>query len=581
MMVTIAAAIGAPLSESSSRFVREQSASPVKWQHWDEKTLADARASGRPVYVFMGFELSELSRATCRQTFMQAEASALLNQHFVCIFVDRDEQPDLAAAIQHYLKNDKHAAGWPAHVWFTPEMQPFEGASYLPPTEEWGKPGFLKVAQQAVDAWTQDPAGARARAADAVADLGRPFEPDGFGGSTPTSASDVLGSAVENALATYDPDTAAFGEAPRTPDAELIRALLRQDSSPDAPALATLRAMARSAIRDPLDGGFFRNTADTRWHLPTFQKTLVDQARIALAYLDAARATGDLAYAEPARGALDFALTALAGPDGGFVTAQDATGEDHATYFAWTADEIDAALGADAAAFRAAHGVEPTGNISEDDDPGATYKGRNILRASWPTSPALQASAAKLLKLRAQRAALPSGSPATTGTHGLLLTALARAGEQLDEPRYREAARKLHTFIQKELSLSSGALRRWAGSSAPASPFDYAAVALGCREWARVARETEPAATADRLLAHLTQTYLDLEHGRFYASPATLRPGVFLRAPALGEALAAESLALLAGIADEAASALRRGQTALLADDSQPVAGDVILSLTP
>ncbi len=582
MVAAVASAFAAPLSESSSRFVREQSASPIKWHHWDEKVLAEARAAGRPVYVFVGSELSELSRATCRQTFMQEEAAALLNQHFVSIFVDRDEQPDLAAAIQFYLNNEKQASGWPAHVWFTPEMQPFEGAAYLPPTEEWGKPGFLKVAQQAVDAWTRDPAGARARAAQSIESLERPFELASFGDEPEAGdAAEALSGAIEGVLASFDPETAAFGETPRTPDAELLRALLRRDPSSDAPALASLRAMARSALRDPLDGGFFRNTVDARWHLPTFQKTLIDQARLALAYLDAARATGDATYAEPARGALDFTLNFLAAENGGFLAAQDGTGEAHAGYFLWTAQEIDISLGSDAAAFRTVHGVEAAGNISEENDPGATLKGRNILRAAWPTSPALQASAAKLLKLRLQRAALPAGSPATAGAQGVLLATLARAGEQLDEPRYRDAARRLHAFLQKEILLPSGELRRWAGSSAIASPVDYAAVALGFREWSRVSRDAKAAAMADGVLAHLTATYLDRDHGRFYASAEKLRPGVFLRAPAVGEPLLAESLALLAGVSGETAEALRRGQVALLADPSVSVAGDVLLSLTP
>src|SRR5690606_34791549 len=77
---------------------------------------------------------------------------------------------------------------------------------------------------------------------------------------------------------TFDSTHGGFGEAPKHPDPELLRLLLQQeDEASREAALTTLRKIAASAVRDPLDGGFFRYATDTEWRLPYFQKTLADQ----------------------------------------------------------------------------------------------------------------------------------------------------------------------------------------------------------------------------------------------------------------------------------------------------------------
>ena len=94
-----------------------------------------------------------------RQTFANPEAAQWLNQQFVCVIVDREEHPGLAALYRAYVEDVKQLSGWPLNIWLTPELQPFEGAAYLSPSEDWGRPGFLKQAKQAQDAWVGGPGG--------------------------------------------------------------------------------------------------------------------------------------------------------------------------------------------------------------------------------------------------------------------------------------------------------------------------------------------------------------------------------------------------------------------------------------
>ncbi len=314
------------LAASSSEFVRAQAASGMKWHLWDAATLAQAKQQNKSVYVFIGSPLSELTRATINQTFASEKTVEWLNENFFCLFVDADAQPDVAAFGQHFINSVKQLRGQPVHLWLTPDtLQPYDGANYLPPSEEWGKPGFLKAARAAHDTWTVDPARARALAAEAI-DMMRLPSVDT---SAPLDIEAKLVAATKAWVAAADPVHGGFGTAPKLPEPELIRFLLTRGDEARAVAIKAARALVNGALRDPVDGGFYRRCIDEAWKEPYFQKTLIDQARIALALFDAADAAKDDKLRTAGIGALDFVLKELRNPDSTFAAALDGTLEEH------------------------------------------------------------------------------------------------------------------------------------------------------------------------------------------------------------------------------------------------------------
>ena len=87
---------------------------------------------------------------------------------------------------------------------------------------------------------------------------------------------------------------------------------------PRASAVAdrALAAMARSELRDPVEGGFFRYATRGDWTVPHYERMLTDNAQLLEVALDA----GD---ADTARGIARFLLDVLQQPAGGFGAAQD------------------------------------------------------------------------------------------------------------------------------------------------------------------------------------------------------------------------------------------------------------------
>jgi uncharacterized protein YyaL (SSP411 family) len=562
-----------------SAFLRTFADSPVDWMKWGEPAFDRARRERKPVFVFMGQFTSELARAMRLQTFANLKTAQWLNQQFVCVVVDREERPDLAALYQAYIEDVRQLNGWPLNLWLTPELVPYDGAAYLSPSEEWGQPGFLKQAKQAIDAWVGDPAGCRRRAAEAIAQLKAPAQSTSNPWTAERSAL-RLSAGADAWRDNFDPSHGGFSEPPKTPEPELARFLLRRTPADRDAALKTLRALAESAVRDPLDGGFFRYASDVAWHLPYPQKALSDQARVALAFLDAAEGADTRSFEQCARGALDFALGRLGRRDGTFASALDATGPTYAGYYAWSEAEIDRALGGDSAAFKRAHGVESGGNVPPTDDPSGLYASKNLLRACAVTDAKLAADAARLLALRDQRPAPLRDERATTGSQGLMLAALARAAEQLHDSRYLAAAKKtLGALKRAHPKASEGGLGRLEGSPEPAAAIDYAGLALGCRLYAHASGDKAAGTLADRLLARLDANYFDPIARRYFGAPRALGPGLFTRPLAWAEPEAPESLTLLAGPSPDRARALAGGLLDSLEEASAQAPGDQLLAL--
>lgn len=553
----------------------------VRWHGWGTELPEVARREAKPIYVFAGSRLNELSRATVRQSFGSAEAAGFLNEHFVCVWVDVDEQANLAAVMRVHLSLLRQAEGLPVHLWLSPDLRVIEVTAYLPPTEEWGKPGFLKIAQQVNEAWVADPKNVGAKLTEALEQATDAAGQEGLPVADAGAVRELLDQAAGDWRGRADAVNGGFGEAPKQLQPELLRFLLARPGPDRELARSTLVRMANSALRDPLDGGFFRYSTDGAWRLPNLQKRLADQARLALAYLDADALAADPVLREAARGALDYALTRLALPGGGFATAEDGTEDAVPPAFLWSADELGAALGAEAATFFQRHQVQPTGNLSEELDPGARLKGLNLLVSSLPSTPDEAAQLAKVAALRKSRSAPVRDERAFVGPQALLLCALSRASGQLEEPRYREAADRL--FRELRVYVADGALpsvRRLVGSGEAASPSDLAALALGFRTYAKAASRPEADALAGALLQKLAAENLDAARGCFMVPVPEPASGFLVyRTPAPAEPCHAEALALLAGLEGKEAALLRAGMVDRVRRDEDANPGDLLLAL--
>jgi len=232
--------------------------------------------------------------------------------------------------------------------------------------------------------------------------------------------------------------------------------------------------MERGGIHDQLGGGFHRYSTDASWLVPHFEKMLFDQAQLAVVYSEAYQITHDRFYADTARNILDFTLREMRQPRGGFASAEDADSRigrgnpqtRQGAFYVWTAQEIDTILSKDdAQVFDYAYGVKSGGNVPAQQDLRRQLKGKNVLYEAHSTDKTakefnlnvgqtaekLTAGRSSLLEARSRRPKPPLDDKIVTAWNGMIISALARASQALNEPRYLEYAQVTARFLETHL----------------------------------------------------------------------------------------------------------------------------------
>jgi uncharacterized protein YyaL (SSP411 family) len=418
------------------------------------------------------------------ESFSDKAIAALMNRHFICIKVDREERPDLDKIYITAVSAMTGSAGWPLNVFLTPDGRPFYGGTYFPPRARPGAPAWPEVLQTIADHWADPERQQRlVSSGEKVAAILR----EHLAWTTGDGRSDqkLARLALERLRPVFDTENGGFGRAPKFPSPALLQFLLalndlegnadRQATSPSALQMVThtLTAMARGGIFDHLGGGFHRYSTDAAWHVPHFEKMLYDNGQLLSVYLQAYRTTGDDIYAAAAGRIADYVLRDLRHPEGGFYSAEDADSlppgappgaeKKEGAYFTWPLAEIEALLGGDSAVFIHHFGLRTEGNAAFD--PHHEFKGRNILHqvhslaetaAHFQQKPdhiaaLLKRSVHTLRTARDRRPRPHRDEKILTSWNGLTLSGLAQAYQALGDERYLDAARRGADFVLDHL----------------------------------------------------------------------------------------------------------------------------------
>src|SRR6185369_14884098 len=119
----------------SSPYLLQHAHNPVNWYPWGDEAFEDARRLGLPVFLSVGYSTCHWCHVMEVESFEDEEIAAFMNQHFVCIKVDREERPDVDAVYMAAVQRLTGSGGWPMSVWLTPDRGPFFGGTYYPPRD--------------------------------------------------------------------------------------------------------------------------------------------------------------------------------------------------------------------------------------------------------------------------------------------------------------------------------------------------------------------------------------------------------------------------------------------------------------
>ncbi|MDD2272862.1 MAG: thioredoxin domain-containing protein [Desulfuromonadaceae bacterium] len=508
-----------------SPYLLQHAENPVKWYEWGADAFNRARSESLPILLSIGYATCHWCHVMAHESFEDLEVAALLNRHFVCIKVDREERPDVDDFYMAVSQTLTGSGGWPLNIFMTPDKRPFMAITYLPKRGRDGMSGLMELLANIATLWRQRPDLIENNCRGIMESLEEARRRQ-LNGSTPKIA-DVTEKALQTLKSIYDPQHGGFGTAPKFPMPIYLLWLMDQgqDGTPEATkmALHTLRQMRSGGIWDHLGGGLHRYSVDSSWLAPHFEKMLYDQAMLLQVATQAFLADKSPLYLIMCEEIISFVERELFSGGGAFCSALDADSEGvEGKFYLWDKGEIDACLDADAELFCRYHAVTDGGN----------FESHNILTAPLAldefcrlhqlnlkdTEERLERCRIKLLEQREMRIRPLRDDKIITSWNGLMIGALATAGVVCSKAEYISRAARAASFILASLRRSDGRVLRSylnGATDVPAFLEDYAFLAGGLLDLYAATLDQKWLREARHLAAELLRLFRDPDSGEF------------------------------------------------------------------
>ena len=446
------------LYQHASPYLDMHGRDPVRWQEWNAKTLKQAQAQKKLIFVSSGYFSCHWCHVMQRESYQNDEVAKLLNTFFIPVKVDRELNPALDSLLIDFTERTQGHAGWPLNVFVTPDGYPLIGMTYVPTDN------FIKVLNLLNQQWNKDPSSLHNMAQAASAELSSAE----IATSTDISrqwVTELNKIFIYQSLSSADEMQGGFGEQNKFPNVPKLNTMLevyvlsgdKLESRKQIKEfiVVSLNKMASQGLRDQLGGGFYRYAVDPGWQVPHFEKMLYDNALLASLYYRAADVFGDNDYREVADEVLEFIINDLATKSPAFAASLSAVDNHNVEggYYLWSNDVLKKTLSNKEYeiinlywGLTGAPDLEDGYHFAEVMNVAELAKELKISVATLKKQ--LHAIREKLLKVRAKRV-LPKDDKILTGWNALALNAFIRGAKH--NQRYRQVAEKLVEFFKLQL----------------------------------------------------------------------------------------------------------------------------------
>ena len=518
------------LIHEKSPYLLQHAENPVDWYAWGEAAFQRAKAEDKPIFLSIGYATCHWCHVMAHESFEDGEVAGLLNQSFVSIKVDREERPDVDQIYMSVCQALTGQGGWPLSIFMTPEGNPFFAGTYFPKSGRMGLMGFTDLLQRIATLWRED----REKILQSSGEIRQALQrEDHRAFAEPSLDLGVLKKGYAQLERTFDEKWGGFGSAPKFPTPHHLTFLLRwfrRSGDPQAGKMVekTLDSMRQGGIFDQLGLGFHRYSVDERWLIPHFEKMLYDQALLAMAYVEAGQALGKKECLVVAREIFAYVLRDMTSSEGGFYSAEDADSEGHeGRFYAWKTEEVKKHLGKEEGdLFCRFYGISPEGNFED---------GASILHIPQPLpafaqrekmpeeelEAVLRRGREKLYPVREKRVHPLKDDKILTSWNGLMIAALAKGAQAMQDPAFSGVAGRAADFILGQMRTPQGRLyRRYREGEVAIPGFleDYAFLVWGLIELYEATFQVRYLEEAVHLNQMMIEYFWDEERGGFYFS---------------------------------------------------------------
>ena len=509
------------LKYETSPYLLQHKDNPVHWWAWGQEALAEAKRTGKPILLSVGYAACHWCHVMAHESFEDAATAEVMNSLFINIKVDREERPDIDAIYMGALHRLGEQGGWPLTMFLDSEAKPFWGGTYFPRESRYGRPAFVTVLLRIAEAYQNQPDNVRKNTEALLASLKDDAVTQSRGNVPGPDVRDL----VQRIARAVDREHGGLSGAPKFPQWNIFWLLWRgairfdEQTAKDA-VVTTLRHICQGGIYDHLGGGFARYSVDELWLVPHFEKMLYDNALLIDLMTEVWRETQEPLFKIRIAETVAWLMIEMIGEAGGFAASLDADSEgEEGKFYVWSAAEIVEVLGGeDAEFFGRVYGVTPNGNFE-----GHTILNRldSLPLLSDAEEERLAAMRGRLLSRRALRIRPGWDDKILADWNGLMIAALSRAAVVFENPEWLTLAERAFTCVTTKLSAGGDRLfhsYRDGLAKAPATASDYANMTWAALRLFGATQSETYLAQAQRWAEVLDQHYWDGEGGGYFTA---------------------------------------------------------------
>lgn len=444
------------LANEASLYLRQHADNPVQWHSWGEDAFELAKRLDKPVLVSIGYSSCHWCHVMAHECFENTFIAEIMNEHFVCIKVDREERPDVDQVYMEAVQMIIQRGGWPLNVFCLPDGRPFFGGTYFPP-EDRGN-GLIPWPQLLVRI-----ADFYKKSKEELLENAEAIQQNLLVASASIATADRfdlnhLNLAARGLCGNHDDQYGGFGKAPKFPHAMALNFLLSMrvnricddqlEDRIDVVVRTSLKAMAHGGLFDQIGGGFARYCVDDYWLVPHFEKMLYDNALLITSYTRAWVQEKEPLYAQVVDETIAWLNREMRLDGGVYASALDADSEgEEGRYYVWERDRIEAILGpALGKRFCLTYGISAEGNF----DNGLSVPA--LQDADMGTRDDLKEARETLLNYRLTHRVMPlRDTKVLTAWNSMLASALAEAGFYFNRKEWLIQAQSIVHFIGDRL----------------------------------------------------------------------------------------------------------------------------------
>ena len=453
------------LINASSPYLLQHAYNPVQWYEWGNEALEKAKVENKLILVSIGYSACHWCHVMERESFENFEVAEVMNKHFVCIKVDREERPDIDQIYMYAIQLMTGSGGWPLNCICLPDQRPIYGGTYF------RKGDWINILENVSALWADEPDKAIQYAERLTAGI-KDSEKIIPSIEIETYTDAHLTEIIEPWKRHFDIGFGGFNRAPKFPLPNnwvfLLRyGYLKNDESVFTAVCHTLEEMRKGGIYDQIGGGFARYSVDDKWHVPHFEKMLYDNAQLISLYIEAYQCTKFDSFKQTAIETIEWVFKEMTSPEGLFYSALDADSEGvEGKFYIWDKAEFDEILGTDAKQLAEYYNVTEEGNWEEEQT--------NILRKTIEDEDLLtkygfdaetffeqvKSANKKLLAVRDKRVHPGLDDKCLTAWNGMMIKGLVDVASILNHDFYYQKASAAARFILNNLKTDNGGLYR-------------------------------------------------------------------------------------------------------------------------